>query len=83
MPHSKSAAKRLRQAAKNRGRNRSTKARLKTIAKKLQTATGEEREKLLRTCQKEYAQAAARGAVHRNTARRTVSRLVKAAKRKA
>jgi small subunit ribosomal protein S20 len=81
MPHSKSAEKRLRQAVGKRQQNRATKSRLKTVAKKLQAATGEEKDKLVQTCQKEYAQAAARGVLHKNTARRTVSRLTKAAKR--
>jgi small subunit ribosomal protein S20 len=77
MSHSKSAAKRLRQAEARRVRNRSTKARIRTLSKKIDAAPEDQKEAVLREGHSTIDKAAARGAIHRNTAARRKSRLAK------
>lgn len=78
-----SALKRVRQAEKNRLRNRSIKTEIKTVTKKVETAVAgkdrEELEKALVEATKVISKAASKGVIHRNTASRKISRLSKLA----
>ena len=89
MPNIKSAAKRMRQAARRRQRNRSVKAELKTEVRKvrdaLSTGNAQAGQDHLRSAAKALDQAAAKGVIHRNKAARLKSRLaghIRAAKGK-
>ena len=78
-----SALKRVRQAEKQRLRNRSVKTAIKTVTKKVEGAVTakntEELEKLFREAAKTISKAASKGVIHRNTASRKISRLAKLA----
>jgi small subunit ribosomal protein S20 len=81
MPHSISAAKRIRQIKTRTERNKALKSRLKSARRAFLKAVeaGDAkvaREKLV-ACEKLLKRAANRGPIHRNTASRTVSRMQK------
>ncbi len=80
VPNKKSAAKRVRQSEKRRLRNKSKKTAFKNAVKKLVKAMeeGKDREevmKLYRRAQSLIMRASKKGAIHRNTASRKISRL--------
>lgn len=79
MAHTKSARKRVRQAKKRREINRYHISRMKTTIKRIKEAIKkkdlETAEKLLPLAQKLAYRAAAKGAIHKNEARRRVSRI--------
>ncbi|RUM58661.1 MAG: 30S ribosomal protein S20 [Persephonella sp.] len=81
MAHTKSARKRIRQAAKRREINRYHISRMKTAIKRIKEAIKkkdlETAVKLLPLAQKLTYRAAAKGAIHKNEARRRVSRIYK------
>lgn len=78
-----SAIKRVRQAEKNKLRNRAVKTAIKTVAKKVETAVSaknrEEAEKAFLEAAKLISKAAIKGIIHKNTASRKISRLAKIA----
>ncbi len=79
MPHTKSAMKRLKQDRLRHLRNKATKTFLHTLKKKFLGMCSankiEDAEKLLRDLTSSFQKAAKRGIIHRNTARRNISRL--------
>jgi small subunit ribosomal protein S20 len=79
MPHTKSAKKRLRQSKLRHLQNRATKSFLHTLKRKFYDACTinkiEDAEKLLRELSSSFQKAAKRGIIHRNNARRNISRL--------
>lgn len=79
MANSKSAEKRNRQALKRRDRNRSLRTRMRTAIKSLRKAAAEDEadtaQALLPRVQRVIDMTAQKGAIHRNTAARTKSRL--------
>ncbi len=81
MAHTRSARKRIRQAAKRRELNRYHISRMKTAIKRIREALSkkdiETAEKLLPLAQKLAYRAAAKGAIHKNEAARRVSRIAK------
>ena len=82
--HTKSAAKRSRQALVRRTKNRAVRSVLKTLSKKTHTAAAEKSPETVaqfRTTVKAYDQAAAKGVIHKNKAARLKSRLAAALKR--
>ncbi|NLY88342.1 MAG: 30S ribosomal protein S20 [Firmicutes bacterium] len=80
MPNIKSAEKWMKTSAIRRLRNRGRRSALKTAVKKLERAmeTGVEKtEDLLAVTMKKLDQAAAAGVIHKNTAARKKSRLMR------
>ncbi|NPA53529.1 MAG: 30S ribosomal protein S20 [Aquificae bacterium] len=81
MAHTRSAKKRIRQAAKRRLLNRYHISRMKTAIKRIKEALAkkdvETAEKLLPLAQKLAYRAAAKGAIHKNEAARRISRIAK------
>lgn len=79
MPHSISAAKRVRQNQKRRLRNKKIKAELKSLTKKLlgliTAKNKEESLALFRTLSSKFDRAAKKDVVHKNNASRHKSRL--------
>ena len=79
MPHSRSAAKRVRQNARRRARNRWGKSRLRSAIKDyrqtLLHGPVSEAQTQLNSLYKLLDQIAAKGTIHRNAASRTKSRL--------
>ena len=79
MPHSISAAKRVRQTLKKRLKNKGIKADLKSLTKKLvsliQAKKKSEALTALREISSQYDQAAKKGIIHKNNASRHKSRL--------
>ncbi|HXC30422.1 MAG TPA: 30S ribosomal protein S20 [Stellaceae bacterium] len=79
MPHHKSAEKRLRQTEKRTTVNRSRMSRVRTFVKKVETAIdgGDKAaaESALQAAQPELHRATTKGAMHRNTVARKLSRL--------
>lgn len=78
-----SALKRVRQAEKNRVRNRAVKTAIKTVTKKVEHAvlgknTAEVRQSLLEAT-RVISKAATKGVIHKNTASRKISRLARIA----
>ncbi|RMH59317.1 MAG: 30S ribosomal protein S20 [Candidatus Hydrogenedentota bacterium] len=71
------AFKRARQAVKRRERNRAAISRLKTLKKKVASASDQERAEALRVFQKTADSLARKGVIHRNKAARLVSRAMK------
>ncbi len=69
----KSGLKRLRQAVRRRGRNQSVRSRVRTLVK--EAAGGSDAELMLAI--KAIDKAAAKGIIHKNTAARKKSRLVR------
>lgn len=78
-----SAEKRVRQAEKNRLRNKAVRTTIKTFTKKVESAVREknreELQKILIEATKVISKAASKGVLHRNTASRKISRLAKLA----
>lgn len=74
MPHTKSQAKRDRQAIASRARNRAIRSELKTRARQVDEAAAsgdrEAAEQALRIAQKRIDQAVAKGVLKKNTANR-------------
>ena len=81
MAHSLSAKKRIRQNLKRRMRNKSQKSALKTKAKGflalVDSGDLDAAQSDMAGLQKSYAQVASKGVLHKNTARRKISRLAK------
>jgi small subunit ribosomal protein S20 len=81
MPHTASAAKRLRQNLQRRTRNRSRATELKTIEKKVLRALNDGKKDEAATAYRELTkrldQAAALNVIHRNAAARTKARFAK------
>ncbi len=79
----KSALKRARQAKKREARNRAVKSTIKTLVKKVEAAISqnnkEEVQKALKIAIKYISKAASKGVIHKNTASRKISRLMKKA----
>lgn len=79
MPHHKSAEKRLRQTEKRTAVNRARMSRVRTFVKKVETAidSGDKAaaETALQVAQPELHRATSKGAMHRNTVARKLSRL--------
>jgi small subunit ribosomal protein S20 len=75
-----SALKRLRQAVKRTLRNRSVKSKIKTLVKKARLTRDPE---AVRAAVKALDKAASKGILHRNTAARRKSRLMRAVQRPA
>lgn len=82
MPHHRSAMKRLRQDAKRRSRNRSTKAQVRTVSKKVRVLAeegkGGEAASALKEATSVIDRAAQKGVLHHRTAARRKSRLAHA-----
>ncbi len=78
-----SALKRVRQSEKLSLRNQSRKAEIKTLEKKLESASPatpkEEVDKQLKAAVKNIASAASKGIIHKNTAARKISKMAKMA----
>jgi small subunit ribosomal protein S20 len=81
MPNTLSAKKRLRQNEKIRLRNRSAKStmrsQLRRVREAVQAGDSEKAQTEFRIAQKKIDQAASKNLLHKNTAARTKSRLVK------
>jgi len=79
MPHHKSAEKRLRQTEKRTVVNRTRMSRVRTFVKKVEAAieTGDKEaaQSALKVAQPEMHRATTKGALHRNTVARKLSRL--------
>lgn len=80
---SKSVLKRIRQSEKRRLRNQSWITRIKTSVKKVEETIAKKDKELLQNVLKEAIKiinkAAAKGVIHKNTASRKISRLMKKA----
>lgn len=85
MPHSKQAAKRLKQNAKSRLNNRAAKSALRTAIKKfkktVETGDSEAVAAAYKVVQKGADKTARKGIIAKGTAARMKSRLLKSAKR--
>ena len=81
MANHPSAIKRHRQSLKRRTANQSAKARIRTIARKVETTTAtgdaEQAKKDLYDASRVLAKAASKGLIHSRTASRRTSRLAK------
>jgi small subunit ribosomal protein S20 len=82
MANTKSAEKRIRQSAKRNERNRAARSAMRTAVKKVRGAVeagdAQQAESLLREAVQVIDRTVTKNVVHRNTAARTKSRLVKA-----
>jgi small subunit ribosomal protein S20 len=82
MANTKSAEKRIRQSAKRNERNRAARSAMRTAIKKVRGAVeagdAQQAEALLRDAVQVIDRTVTKNVVHRNTAARTKSRLVKA-----
>jgi small subunit ribosomal protein S20 len=77
MANIKSAKKRILQAEKRRGRNKSVRSRLRTAVKKFRSAGDASKAESLPATYSEIDRAEKKGAIHRNAAARYKSRLAK------
>jgi len=81
MPHTASAAKRLRQSLERRTRNKMRVTQLQTISKKIQRAVKDgkkdEAQSLYRDLSQRLDQAASANVIHKNHAARAKSRMAK------
>lgn len=75
MPHSKSAAKRVRQNEKKRLRNKAVKSHVRTMIKKVMES--ENKEEALKKAYSALDKAVKKGVIHKNAAARKKSRLAK------
>ncbi len=86
MPHTSSAAKRLRQNEKRRLRNRTVKSSVKTQVKKVmalaEKGSAEDLRKEVQVAVRKLDKAAAKGVIHRNLAARKKSQLARLVHRK-
>lgn len=82
MPNHLSAKKRVRQNDKRRMRNKANLTLMKTQIKKVQAAIEEKKhdtiDELLKVAQSTIARTRRKGAIHKNTMARRISRLTKA-----
>ncbi|GAQ94945.1 small subunit ribosomal protein S20 [Thermodesulfovibrio aggregans] len=78
---SKSVLKRIRQNKKRRLRNQAWKTRIKTSIKKVEEAIAQNNQEIIQSVLKEaikiISRAASKGIIHKNTASRKISRLMK------
>jgi len=78
---SKSVLKRIRQSEKRRQRNQAWETKIKTSVKKVQEAIAKNEKELVQNGLKEavkiISKAASKGIIHKNTASRKISRLMK------
>ncbi|MGB9710613.1 MAG: 30S ribosomal protein S20 [Thermodesulfovibrio sp.] len=78
---SKSVLKRIRQNEKRRLRNQAWRTRIKTSIKKVEEAIAQKNQETIQTLLKEAIKiinkAASKGVIHKNTASRKISRLMK------
>lgn len=83
MANHKSAAKRARQTIKRTERNRATKAKVRTLSKKVEAAVSANDKKAageaVKAATRAVQKAATKGVIHKNTAARRQSRLAKQA----
>jgi len=81
LPREKTAYKELRKAKRRHFRNISAKTELKTFAKKFEklvaSKKSDEAGKMIKTLMSKLNKAAAKGIIHKNTASRKISRLMK------
>jgi small subunit ribosomal protein S20 len=80
MANIKSAVKRIKVTSRNEKRNKAVKSNIKTILKKavsLISAKGKDAEKSVREAIKNIDKAVSKGILHKNTASRKKSRLMK------
>jgi len=81
MAHTNSAKKRIRQNARRRNINRARVSRIRTFVKKVEMAISsgdrETASAALRAAQPEVMRGVTKGALHRNTAARKISRLAR------
>jgi len=78
MPQHKSAEKRVRQSARRYVRNKASLSRMKTLVKKVRSATEKEKAAaVLKQAVKFLDQLAAKGVIHRNKAANQKSRLTR------
>lgn len=78
MPQNKSAAKRVRQDAERRDRNRLQKTRMRTLVKKIRESTDKaEAEALLPKVKKTLDRLASKGIIHKNKAANYKSQIEK------
>jgi small subunit ribosomal protein S20 len=77
MANIKSQIKRNRQNEAARQRNKAVRSELKTRVKLADAATGDEADELVRAAIKRIDQAASKGVLHKNTAARRKSQLMK------
>ncbi|MBF0104474.1 MAG: 30S ribosomal protein S20 [Deltaproteobacteria bacterium] len=75
----KSAIKRHRQSLKRNARNRAVKAEIKTLTKRLGTASKEETPALLKKVQSKLAKAGQARVIHKKNAGKRISNAVKLA----
>jgi small subunit ribosomal protein S20 len=80
LPHSKSAAKRVRQNEKKRLRNKTVKSHVRTMIKKVMEA--EDKEEALKEAYSALDKAVKKGVIHKNAAARKKSSLAKLVKEK-
>jgi small subunit ribosomal protein S20 len=73
----------MRQNQRRNLQNRSVKARLKTLTKRLRSSAAAEGTALLRECHSALDKAASQGVIHKNTANRKKARLARALARAA
>lgn len=83
MANTKSAEKRNRQAQKRRARNVSVRTQVKGAVKKAREGIASGDTSTLRDAFKALGKAASKGVLHKRTAARRISRLAKAANKKA
>jgi small subunit ribosomal protein S20 len=82
VPNTRSAKKRMRQAARGRARNRPQRAALRTAVRKVRSAaTPDEAAAAFKAAEPALDRAARKGLIHRNTAARLKARLAKAARK--
>jgi small subunit ribosomal protein S20 len=79
MANIKSAAKRMRQAAKRQSRNRSVRSRVRGAIKSYRAAEASQKSAALPATMSEIDRAKKKGVIHRNAAARYKSRLAKKA----
>lgn len=78
MPQHKSAEKRVRQSARRHARNKANLSRMKTLVRKVRSATEKEKATTaLRQAVKYLDQLAAKGVIHRNKAANQKSQLTR------
>lgn len=85
MPIKHAALKQIRKDRPRAERNRAVRSELKSLAKQLRALLSaqqlDDARRLIRTIAKRYDRAAAKGVIHRNTASRSKSRLMRLMRR--
>jgi small subunit ribosomal protein S20 len=77
VPHSSSAKKRMRQAARRNERNKTVRSTLRTAVKRVRNAPAGTAEAALRSAEQLLDRAARKGLIHKNAAARSKRRLRK------